>query len=485
MGVSGNGTVFDATTAGSPSVLYTFNSGNSPGFQPEGGVTLGTDGNFYGTTLAGGAAGCTFGCGIVFKYSSNGLGSLYAFGGGSDGGSPIAAPVEGNDGNYYGTTSVGGGSSNCGTIYKMTPTGVLTTLYQFDNTHGCTSNSPLVLGTDGNFYGVTTFGGANGVGVVFKMTPAGALTVIFNFDGTHGEFPESPLVQGTDGNFYGTAESGGTLGSGVVFKITPTGKLVTLHNFPMTSTDGQAPTAGVVQAGDGNFYGVTQTGGLLGSGTIYRVNSSGKIYADLYDFDGTTASAPYIGMVQHTNGTFFGLTNQGGTFNAGTFYSFSVPGLNPFVSLVTSSGKVNAKIEILGQGFTGTTGVSFNGTAATFKVTSDTFLTATVPSGATTGSVTVTTPGGSLASNKIFRVIPAIKSFTPTSGAVGTSVAITGVSLTQATRVTFGGVAATIFTVNSDSKVTATVPTGARTGKIAVTTPGGTATSAATFTVTQ
>ena len=162
----------------------------------------------------------------------------------------------------------------------------------------------------------------------------------------------------------------------------------------------------MVQALDGNFYGVTQSGGMFGSGTIFRVNSAGT-YTKLYDFDGITGSNPYVGLIQHTSGVVFGLT------------------------------------------------------------------------------VTVITPGGMLTSNKIYRVTPAIKSFTPTSGAVGTSVAITGTSLTQTTKVTFGGVAATTFTVNSDMKVTATVPTGAKTGKIAITTAGGTATSTGTFTVTQ
>jgi len=305
VGVSGNGTVFSMTTTGQLNELYTFNAGISPGYQPESGITLGTDGSLYGTTLVGGAAGCGLGCGIVFKYGA-GLGSLYAFTGGSDGANPFVAPVEGNDGNYYGTTSAGGGASNCGTIYKITASGVLTTIYQFDSVHGCTSNSPLVLGTDGNFYGVTMFGGANGDGVVFKITPAGSLTVLFNFDGTHGRFPESPLVQGTDGNFYGTTETGGKLGSGVAFKITSTGKLSVIHSFPSGPTDGQAPTAGVVQAGDGNFYGVTQSGGVSGAGTIYRINSTGASYTDLYDFDGITASTPYVGLLSTRAACFSG-----------------------------------------------------------------------------------------------------------------------------------------------------------------------------------
>jgi hypothetical protein len=177
----------------------------------------------------------------------------------------------------------------------------------------------------------------------------------------------------------------------------------------------------------------------------------------------------------------YGETVTGGLGGYGTFYSFDV-GLGPFVSLVTTSGKVGKTIGILGQGFTGATSVSFNGTSANFSVSSDTYLTAAVPSGATTGAVSVATPTGTLTSNKIFRVTPTILSFSPTSGTVGTPVMITGMSLMQATEVTFGGVAAS-FTVNSDTQITATVPTGAKTGKIQVTTPGGMATSSTNFTV--
>jgi len=150
---------------------------------------------------------------------------------------------------------------------------------------------------------------------------------------------------------------------------------------------------------------------------------------------------------------------------------------------VNWTGKVGKTVEMIGQGFTGTTSVSFNGTAATFTVSSDTYLTAVVPAGAKTGTVTVVTPGAILKSNRRFLVTPAILSFSPPSGQVGTPVTITGTSFTGATKVTFGGVKATAFTVDTDSQITATVPTGAVTGKIQVTTAGGTATSATTFTV--
>jgi uncharacterized repeat protein (TIGR03803 family) len=263
-----------------------------------------------------------------------------------------------------------------------------------------------------------------------------------------------------------------------------------LHNINKT-TDGFQPYAGLVQATDGNFYGANSAGGTANDGTIFKISPT-NAYKTLYDFDGTTGSTPLVTLFQHTSGVLYGDTEMGGTGNVspcttgqcGVFYSLSL-GLKPFVSLVFASGKVGQTVEVLGQGFTGTKGVSFGGTAATFKVVSSTYLTATVPSGATTGSVTVTTPAGTLTSNKQFRVTPQIISFKPTSGTVGTAVQITGVSLTQTTKVTFGGVKATSFTVNSDTEVTATVPTGAKTGHIAITTAGGTVTSSGIFTVTQ
>jgi hypothetical protein len=203
----------------------------------------------------------------------------------------------------------------------------------------------------------------------------------------------------------------------------------------------------------------------------------------VYNFDGTTGKSPNVALVQHANGILYGDTTMGGTNDRGAFYSLNI-GAAPFVRLVHASAKVAKIVEILGQGFTGTTGVSFNGTVATFAVASDTYLTATVPAGAKTGFLTVMTPTGTLKSNKAFRVTPQLTSFNPTSGPAGTPVVITGVSLSQTAKVIFGGVKATTFTVNSDTQITAAVPTGAVTGKITIATAGGTTISAASFTVT-
>jgi len=228
-------------------------------------------------------------------------------------------------------------------------------------------------------------------------------------------------VQAADGNFYGTTFYGGT-GSGydegdyyytgTVFKITPSGMLTTLYNFCSQNdcTDGSAPASALIQATDGNFYGTTSGGGAdIVDGTVFEITPSGTLTTvDLVDLG--YGNAPLAGLVQGTNGALYGTTYNGGTDNSyacnagcGTVFSLSV-GLGPFVSLASTSGKVGKTIEVLGQGFTGTTAVSFNGTPATYTVVRDTYLKATVPSGATTGFVTVTTTRGTLTSNKPFRV---------------------------------------------------------------------------------
>lgn len=484
------GTVFQVTPAGVLTVIFSFPNDESRGWLPFGGLTLGTDGYFYGTTkYYGPSGGSPFGA--VFQITPGGsLTYPYVFTGGTDGRYPTAPPIQGRDGNWYGTTQ--GDFSNPGSVYRLTPSGTLTVLHPF--VHGEQPQDPLVQATDGNFYGTTHYGGTSNNGSVFRITPAGKFTVIYNFDTTHGQAPYAPLIQGADGNFYGTTTSGGSAGGGVVFKLSPARKITVLYNFIQGDTP-SVPIGGLVQATDSFLYGTTSEGnsqgGITSNGTIFSI--SGKKPSTpsyLHDFDFIRGSMPEDTLLQHTNGilygdTFGGVTNVG----CGVFYQLD-QGLKPFVSLLSTSGKVGDTqnpIGILGQKFTGTTGVFFNGVSAAFTLDPtypDTYLTATVPSGAITGKVTVVTPTGTLTSNKVFMVVPVILSFSPTSGKVGTSVVITGSGLTQASKVTFGGVKATTFTVNSDSQVTATVPTGAKKGKIAITTPGGTATSAKTFTVT-
>ena len=284
--------------------------------------------------------------------------------------------------------------------------------------------------------------------------------------------PTTGVIQAADGKLYGTTSFGAGNNAGAIYSKTVTGGAVTdLHSFN-PATDGSGTMNDLLQATNGNFYGASFSGGTGDQGSLYELTSAGTFSAFLLDGP-TTGAQPASTLMQHTNGTIFGTTSANGGFSfVGTFFSLNI-GASPFVSLVSSSGKVGTQVGILGQGLIGSSVVKFGGVpATTVALTGSTFALATAPTGAHTGSVTVTTGATTLTSSKMFQVTPTVSGFTPASGHVGASVTISGTGLIQATKVTFNKKQAT-FTVNSDSQITATVPTGATTGKLAVTTNGG------------
>ncbi len=323
--------------------LVSFDGTN--GANPDSSLIQGTDGSFYGTTLNGGANGD----GTVFKITPGGtLTTLHTFNG-TDGESSSGGLVRATDGNFYGTTFYGGvNCGNCGTVFKITAGGTLTTLYNFCSQPNCTDgygpDAGLVQGSDGNFYGTTTYGGVGGscagggCGTVFKITPSGALTKLHDFDDTDGRNPIAGLVQGSDGNFYGATTRGGNYngvcsleGCGGVFKITPQGTLTTLHVFD--GTDGANPYGGLVQGTDGNFYGTAVNGGANGYGTVFKTTPSGTL-TTIYSFcsqqpNCADGGQPYGGLVQGTDGNFYGTTTWSGVelyLYAGTVFEISPGG---------------------------------------------------------------------------------------------------------------------------------------------------------------
>jgi uncharacterized repeat protein (TIGR03803 family) len=280
-GANGNyGTVFQMTPAGTLITLLSFNGTN--GSYPAARLAQASDGSFYGTTASGGAGAY----GTVFRVTSTGaLTTLVSFKN-TDGAGPLAALVEGADGSFYGTTSRGGNLSvnsggGFGTVFKMTPAGVLTTLVRFNGNNGGGPAGALVLGSDANFYGTTPYGGdlnlngGLGFGTVFKMTPAGALTRLVIFGGANGSYSIGPLVQGSDASFYGTSYGGGAGIGGTVFKMTSLAAQTTLVSF--NGDNGFRLPAGLLQATDGSFYGITQFGGTNGAGTVFQLSLAGTL----------------------------------------------------------------------------------------------------------------------------------------------------------------------------------------------------------------
>ena len=439
------GTVFRMTPGGVLTVLHYFcgQPNCSDGFYPYAGLMLGSDGDFYGATQGGGAItpNCYYWCGTVFKITAGGtLTTLHSFDG-TDGADPDAGLIPVPDGgNYYGTTSGHSAAipystcpSSCGTVFRITPAGALIVVHSFDGTDGSNPTAELVHGSDGNFYGTTSTGGASsnctgGCGTVFKITPGGILTTLHSFDGSAGDgsSPQAGLVQGTDGNFYGTTSGG----NGTIFRITPTGNITTLYNFD--AGEGSSPMGALLQGTDGNFYGTTYWGGAYNYGTIFKLSVglgpfvtsqtySGKEGANVIilgnnltgatgvSFSGTAATTFTVVSASEITATVpagattgkIQVTTPGGTLTSNKpFY------VTPQVlSFTPASGPVGTSVQITGTGLTQTKVVTFGGVEATsFTANSDTQITATVPTGAVTGRVVVSTPGGTAWSASNFTV---------------------------------------------------------------------------------
>jgi uncharacterized repeat protein (TIGR03803 family) len=325
-GTNDEGTVYKITPGGTLTTLHNFQGPFADGGFPLASLVQGTDGNFYGTTTIGGDGGI----GTVFKITPGGtLGLVHSFNG-IDGAAPESELVQANDGNFYGTTSQVG-LNGLGTVFKITPGGTLTTLTNFVQ-GGSSGSSPyggLVQGADGNLYGTTFAGGTSqncqgGCGTVFKITLSGTLTVLHSFSGGDGANPQARLLKATDGNFYGTTLNGGTHGLGTAFKITSGGAFTSLHSFGGTS-EGNTLSAGLIQATDGFFYGTTANGGLHDDGTIFKITSTG-VLTTLYSFQGLVDGAhPADPLLQAPNGLFYGTTEEAGSNGFGTVFSLTVP----------------------------------------------------------------------------------------------------------------------------------------------------------------
>jgi len=411
-GTADRGAVFVATSSGTLSDLFSFcKAATCPtGAGPYSSLLQISNGNFFGFTLG------TSDNGTVFRLSPAGvINNLHTFCPTecTDGQLPRANLIQARSGDLYGTTNAGGAFHNAGTIFKLSPSGTLTTLYNFCQVGACADGSSpygfgsLLQATDGNFYGTTRTGG-KGPGTIYQFSQTGTFKTIYKFCKTGGCLDGSNpvgLVEGLDGNFYGVTSEGGANGYGAVFKVTRYGGLTVIYSFCSQTgcADGIGPT-GLFLGSDGNFYGTTGniTSNAAVPNTIFQVTPTGA-YTVLYSTDERTLSS-VLTVMQSTDGNFYGTINLGGANNLGTLFKIST-GLGPFVKALRSYGHIGQTAYILGTGLTGSTSVTFNGTPATsFTVVSDSEITAVIPTGATTGPLQVVTPGGTLLSTTNFQV---------------------------------------------------------------------------------
>jgi uncharacterized repeat protein (TIGR03803 family) len=404
-GANGFGTVFRLTPAGVLTTMQSF--GTSAGFAPEAGLIVGANGDLYGTTSndAGGGSAFEMTLSGVLTTLSDQVESL-----------PIAPLLQGTDGNFYGTTSLGPGFF--GAVFQVTPSGVLTYLHVFDESDGGHPAAGLVEGPDGNYYGSTEFYGANdlgcgtfGCGTLFRITPAGVLTTLVNFEFPQGIHPIGSLYMDITGTIYGTDAYGGTstncknypngAGCGTIFTLAADGDFTRLYSFD--GTDGFGPTGPLLLASDGNFYGTTLFGGAHGYGTIFKISPTGNL-TTLYSFNFSDGSQPGP-LMQATDGSFWGLSSKGGASRNGVAFTISA-GLPAFIKTVPTAAAAGTQVQILGTNLSAASQVTFNGIAAPFTVISASLITSPVPSGATTGKVEVTTPSGNLSNIGLFQVLP-------------------------------------------------------------------------------
>lgn len=335
-GSAGQGAIFKMTPTGTTTILHSFSDGTvaHDGVWAYAGLVLASDGNFYGTTELGGSAGK----GTIFRITPAGTVTiLHSFGDGTvsnDGTLPYAPLIQASDGNFYGTT-YNGGSSGSGTVFKMVPDGTVTILHNFSGSDGFEPVGGLLEGVDRTLYGTTSFGGSVR-GVAFNITFTGVFTILHNFDdGTvagDGDEPYAALIQGSDGNLYGTTSGGGTANSGTVFKMTTGGTVTILHSFGdgTIANDGIVPFGSLLEIND-TLYGTTFNGGTNFHGVLFSITTSGTSMTILHNFgDGSVSndgSISYGGLTWGFDGNLYGVTEAGGSMGDGTVFKYPGPSL--------------------------------------------------------------------------------------------------------------------------------------------------------------
>jgi len=482
-GTNNLGVIFKILPGGTGyTVVWNFDGTTGSG--PSAGLTLATDTNFYGTAFEGGSnnAGTLF----SFNPTTSIATVVHNFVKG-DGGYPLVPPIEARDFNLYGTT-------DDGAVYRFTLKTQTFSLLSPPGTLADGEGGPLFEASDGFLYGTTYHGGTSEDGTIYRMTTLGNPKVIHQFKGSDGASAFGTLVQAADGNLYGTTQYGGPVSnSGSVFKLVPKAPfpLTTVVGFDAlsgsgTNIDGANPAPGLTIL-NSVFYGATSAGGSNGFGTLFQIE--GGVFNEFFNFTGNVGTiwgnSASSDLLPNTDGLLYGVTTSGGANGVGVLYSVTPPNPTPTVTLCCNWWVIlDQPVEIFGQNLTGVVSVSFGSVPAQFQPGSPSYLTANVPSAAIDAPITVTLATGlQVESQQTVHILPKITNLDPTSGPVGSQVAIVGGGFAAAKSVTFGGVATGNFTVVSPAMIQATVPAGAVTGKVHVVTPNGSATSRQTFTV--
>jgi uncharacterized repeat protein (TIGR03803 family) len=522
---------FQTFVAGEPTAVSTY-------------LLQAADGNFYGTSDAGGANGN----GTIFRMNSYGdLTTLHSFSG-TDGSAPFSALIQAQDGRLYGTAMYGG-QFGYGTIFSIGLSGDFTTVHQFDGTDGGNPSAALLQTSDGTFYGTTSEGDGCG-GTMFAMDTSGVLVTVHCFvSADEPGRPRAPLIE-FNGTLCGTSELGGIPGIGTVFgaangdlwlwhafeyetaafpvdaligihaqyrdwlygvtrgdgggaifkidtTVDPEFSFSWVHGFGPTPNNGYSPSGPLIQASDGALYGTTRLGGLQmdgpGEGVVYKVTVDGN-YSQIHLFEESLGAFPIGGVIQGNDGNLYGVAESGGPLtDGGVVYRLSnAPIAVNEVSPSTGTGEAGAGLSIFGGGFEPGVTVTIGGAAGySITVIDSTFLHLAMPAlSPGTYDVTVTSPGGEvIATHPNAYVVtvaeePKITGFSPSFGPVWSDVTITGSGFSGTRSVTFNGTESMSLRVNPTS-IVATVPPGATTGKLTVTAPGGTVVSATDFTVTD
>ncbi len=457
------GTIFGVNKDGTGfHLVYDLSAGRVEGFNTYSGLVRGSDGNFYGVTRYGG----WYDDGTLFKMTPAGVVTvLHNFAAGaSDGDQPFATLVQDSSGNFYGSTYYGG-TYNEGTVFQLKANGTYTLLYVFGQTGGSYIPSSLLVGADGLLYGTSYYGGQYNNGAVFRLTLDGYETVIHSFKGgtTEGQYANSGLLQLADGTLYGTTFNGGTNNQGTVYKLNVGGSgFATLHSFT-AATDGANPDAGLILGTDGKLYGTTSVSGPANGGTLYNIATNGSGYHVVHQFGASTDGSSPNQVMQATDGRLYGTANTGGPNSVGTAWRMTTTGgsftvLNAFINNGTQGYNPGSPLLEAPDG--NVYGTTYAGGPLPFPGT---------------------TVGGTVFS--LNTLLPIITAFTPAHGAAGTLVTITGTNFIAPVTVKFGPVPGPNVTVVSSTKLTVKVPAGAVTARITVTTSKGTATSTTQFAV--